>query len=196
MTTRIFKQLDTTFYRVNGVNHREDGPAVINSYMEEWWINGQRHREDGPAIVSIGGSVSYYVRGKLHRKDGPAIILTNGLQEWWEDGRRHRVDGPASVFGENKEWWVNGELHRTDGPAIVGPSRSEWYEKGKLHRLDGPAVQFHHSDINVWYLDGVRYTEEEFVNAKKMLKDEIVDILYNDVKMCKDIAQYISCFVY
>ena len=193
----VIHQLDNTYYMLNGKKHRKDGPAVISPYQEEWWVDGERHREDGPAIISLNGSLSYYVKGKLHREDGPAVVLSNGLQEWWLNGRKHRVDGPAYIFGNMSEWWVNGELHRVDGPAILTPTTTAWYEKGRLHRLDGPAMMYHLSNVSVWYIEGVRYnTEEEFLNAKKKLKDGITDLLYHDMKMCKDVAKYISCFVY
>ena len=41
-------------------------------------------------------------------------------------------------FG-NKRWYSNGKLHREDGPAV------EWYDGGK-----------------VWYLNGQKYTKEEY----------------------------------
>lgn len=35
-----------------GVLHRVDGPAIEwNNGAIEWWLNGNRHREDGPALV-------------------------------------------------------------------------------------------------------------------------------------------------
>jgi len=38
-------------WRVNGLYHRKDGPAIIwYDRSEYWYINGKRHRENGPAI--------------------------------------------------------------------------------------------------------------------------------------------------
>lgn len=77
-------------YRLNGLVHREDGPARISAMddIKQWFINGKLHRDDGPAVINKGahGTLYYawYWHGILHRKDGPAIIYpeTNGLQ-WW-----------------------------------------------------------------------------------------------------------------
>ena len=30
------------FYYLNGVYHRENGPAISYSSIKEWWINGQK----------------------------------------------------------------------------------------------------------------------------------------------------------
>lgn len=40
-------------HTLNGVLHREDGPAVISPMHQEWYINGVLHREDGPARCFI-----------------------------------------------------------------------------------------------------------------------------------------------
>ena len=52
-------------WSLNGVRHREDGPAVEHtSGTKEWWLNGVRHREDGPAIEFIDGSKAWYLNDK------------------------------------------------------------------------------------------------------------------------------------
>ena len=68
---------------LNGVLHREDGPATVafdsagNVVGEEWWLAGVRHRQDGPATVIFGSDgsrvlESWYLNGVFHREDGPA----------------------------------------------------------------------------------------------------------------------------
>lgn len=103
-------------WKLNGVPHREDGPAVIyKSGTEIWYINGLKHREDGPAIISKARKMSaWYKHGELHREDGPAVIHENGTLEWYKDGYRHKLDGPAVVKMHNgkivsEEWWVNDQ---------------------------------------------------------------------------------------
>lgn len=195
--TKILKHLEQTVYTLNNKKHREDGPAVESPILKEWWINGELHREDGPARMCSGGSVYYYSRGKLHREDGPAIILSNGLSEWWWNGKRHRADGPAYIFKNTLQWWKDGKLHRTDGPAIFDGIKSEWYENGERHRTDGPAIVYHLAEKKVWYINDDKYdTEQEFNYVIRTLKKQVVDNLYNTKKVCKDIAIYISGFVY
>ena len=60
-----------------------------------WWVNGLRHREDGPALVKANGDREWWVNGRLHREDGPAVVRANGDRAWWMNGRLHREDGPA-----------------------------------------------------------------------------------------------------
>jgi len=67
-------------YYLNGLLHREDGPAIIFSHGTlEYFLNGEIHREDGPAIIFSHGRLDYYLNGKRHREDGPAIIYSSGL---------------------------------------------------------------------------------------------------------------------
>lgn len=90
----------------------------------------------------------------LHREDGPALERTNGTKIWYKNGLCHRVDGPAAIYSDgDKYWFVNNKLHREDGPAVE-------YAKGKP----------------VYYLDGVRYTKEQFEqltvpNLEQITKD-------------------------
>jgi antitoxin component YwqK of YwqJK toxin-antitoxin module len=62
------------YYYLDGLRHREDGPARICYYMngniwhEEYYINGIKHREGGPAYIwhSDKGDLqyeSYYILG-------------------------------------------------------------------------------------------------------------------------------------
>jgi hypothetical protein len=68
---------------LNGVLHREDGPAIIfyyvngNIWHEEYWLNGKRHREDGSAIIKYcgAGNLKYKEYHLNHR------CLTE--QEWF-----------------------------------------------------------------------------------------------------------------
>ncbi len=46
-------------------------------------LNGVPHREDGPAIIYSDGYKSWWLNGILHREDGPAIEKPNGHKEWW-----------------------------------------------------------------------------------------------------------------
>ena len=55
---------------------------------KEWKVNGILHREDGPAIVWSDGSQFWYRDDQRHREDGPAVIWANGLEEYWEHGCR------------------------------------------------------------------------------------------------------------
>ena len=57
-----------------------------------WYLNGMRHREGGPAIEYPNGSEEWYLNGKLHREDGPAIEYPNGIRRWYLDGKKFSVE--------------------------------------------------------------------------------------------------------
>lgn len=52
-----------------------------------WYINGLLHREDGPAMEYARGDKYWFMHGKLHREDGPAIEYHNGGKYWYLDGK-------------------------------------------------------------------------------------------------------------
>jgi hypothetical protein len=87
LETPIIKKFkDRIEYRVLGVLHREDGPAIEYSDGTKIWIRyGKRHREDGPAYDGDEGT-SWWINGKRHRTDGPALIYSDGEEEWWING--------------------------------------------------------------------------------------------------------------
>ena len=121
---------DGTVFYLNGQGqiHREDGPAVESPEgHKKWYIDGLLHRLDGPASVNSLGE-DWYQNGLLHRKDGPAVIH-HSHKEWWLNGKRHRVGGPAIEKSgyEDEEWWENGKRHRIDGPALEGVWSHNYY---------------------------------------------------------------------
>ena len=71
----------------------------------------------------------------------------------------------------NKVWYdSDGKYHREDGPAIeYAGGNKEWRKHDKLHREDGPAVETVDGYKSYW-LEGIRYTEEEYWEKIKELK--------------------------
>lgn len=65
--------------------HRVDGPAVVYeiSGTQEWWADGVQHREDGPAVETGNGAKQWWVNGKRHCLDGPAMVWPDGSQKWF-----------------------------------------------------------------------------------------------------------------
>ncbi len=87
---------------------------IIDIFGDKYWyLNGVRHREDGPAVERSDGYKAWYLNGELHREDGPAAEFADGSKFWWFNGKRHREDGPADeymVYGRAyKRWWYNDE---------------------------------------------------------------------------------------
>jgi hypothetical protein len=77
----------------------------------EYRLNGLLHREDGPAVEWCTGLKAWYRKGSLHRKDGPAIEWENGDKEWYLNGKNHRLDGPAVKHADGTNyWWLNDRI--------------------------------------------------------------------------------------
>lgn len=116
-STTIVKLTNRTEYRLNGILHREDGPAVeYANGTRGWYKNGIFHREDGPAIETLKGNQIWFREGKYHRLGGPAILYIEayespGSKSWLVDGKLHRLDGPAFEFPKDgiKTWAIYGE---------------------------------------------------------------------------------------
>jgi hypothetical protein len=62
---------------------------VIKQYStgKRWYLNGLLHREDGPAIEWLSGTKEWFINGNLHREDGPAIEYTDGYKVWYLNDR-------------------------------------------------------------------------------------------------------------
>lgn len=83
-------------------------------YTARWWLQGVTHRDDGPAVIYKDGTKAWYQYGKLHRIDGPAIEHPDGGTEWYQDNTFHRTDGPAVEYPNNITYWfIHGFLVTT-----------------------------------------------------------------------------------
>jgi hypothetical protein len=75
----------------------------------EYTLNGLLHREDGPAIERSNGSKAWFIDGKAHRGDGPARILSDGTKYWYINNKLHRINGPAVEYNNgSKAWFIDG----------------------------------------------------------------------------------------
>jgi hypothetical protein len=87
-----------------------------------WTLNGVLHREDGPAYEQVSGTKWWYLNGVVHRIGGPAIIFNDGAKHWYLNGKMHREDGPAAEYaGGTKHWYLDGEsiiVRNPDSPSF------------------------------------------------------------------------------
>jgi hypothetical protein len=106
--TYIYKEEDIVIkeWRVNGLLHRENGPARIHIDPEisgtilEWRVNGLLHRENGPARIIIDDDdilIFWFQNGILHRENGPAIINKNKesktiSKSWFIQGQKYTYE--------------------------------------------------------------------------------------------------------
>jgi hypothetical protein len=158
------------------VKSRKKSRRIVKSDCVEWHNDaGHLHREDGPAIEWDNGSKFWYINGKLHRLDGPAMCMSDGRQDWYKRGELHRVDGPAWIDKDVRRWYQNGKAYRADGPSVeYADGTNEWRIGYKLHRIDGPAIEGGPSGKEFYYVDGRRFTEEEFYRYVDHLTGEVI----------------------
>ena len=84
---------------------------VYPNGTKNWRLNGILHRTDGPAIEWADGSKEWHLNGELHRTDGPAVEEADGRKEWWLNDKLHRTDGPAIERADgSKVWRLDGKF--------------------------------------------------------------------------------------
>jgi len=74
---------------ISYAEYRLMGYTIILSADTEsrhWYLNGVRHREDGPAVEYSEGTKHWYLNGVRHREDGPASEYSSGGKYWYLNG--------------------------------------------------------------------------------------------------------------
>lgn len=62
-----------------------------------WKLDGVLHREDGPAVERADGTKFWCRNGDTHRLDGPAVEYSSGSRGWYVDGTKYDVYGWAEA---------------------------------------------------------------------------------------------------
>ena len=94
---------------------------VYDNGTKYWYLNGMLHREDGPAVeVEWGdnyGVKKWYLNNKLHREDGPAVEWDDGDREWFinneqltEEEFNKRI-GKHKIIIDGKEIEISSESY-------------------------------------------------------------------------------------
>src|ERR1700691_3402437 len=79
----------TLGYYLNGLPHRDDGPAFI--YPDGrmyYYLNGKIHREDRPAVIWYDGKVRYFINDKNITKKVNDWIKENNIPEIWNNSHK------------------------------------------------------------------------------------------------------------
>lgn len=80
--------------------HRTSGPAIVYPNGDyKYIVNGVYHREDGPAI-KLGVNSYWFKQGVYHRVGGPAVIMGNRT-EWYYDGVKVEPNAPYRLDNES-----------------------------------------------------------------------------------------------
>ena len=71
-------------------NAMQQPTMKVDERDTKWWtLNGMLHREDGPAVEYVNGHKAWWVHDNRHREDGPAIEYANGDKAWWLKGKKY-----------------------------------------------------------------------------------------------------------
>jgi hypothetical protein len=58
------------YYYLNGITHRDDGPAVeLSNGDRYWYLNGKRHRVNGPAVECSNGDKYWYLNNVYYPQE-------------------------------------------------------------------------------------------------------------------------------
>ncbi len=120
------------------------------------------------------------------------VRVYDNRTEWRnKEGQLHKIGGPAIEYNNgNKKYFQNNLYHRLNGPAIEYANGDKfWYQNDKCHRLDGPACEWS-NEKKAWYIEGIEYTEEEFLKKTSPVKEytvaQICELLGYEVKIVKE----------
>jgi hypothetical protein len=71
-------------------------------------LNGILHREDGPAVEYANGGKAWSLHGKLHREDGPACVYADGSKSWYLNGEYYSEKEFNKKMQQSKKINING----------------------------------------------------------------------------------------
>ena len=86
------------FWIQNSKNLDLSSSVEILSGGYKWYLNGMLHREDGPAIEWYNDEKEWYQNNRKHRINGPAVIDHYSGNEWWINGQE--------LSHESVEMWI------------------------------------------------------------------------------------------
>jgi hypothetical protein len=72
-------------------------PHIDEDGNQYWYLNGLLHKEDGPAYISKAGYKIWYINGKRHNENGPAVIHTDGSNAWYLNGKEYTEDAYRTI---------------------------------------------------------------------------------------------------
>jgi len=87
----------------------------VYSDHTEWCLNGVLHRENGPAIEFSTGSKFWYKEGKRHRVNGPAIEFVDGEKRWYIEDQEYTEEEFNKKIREMNQPSYDGKIVEIEG---------------------------------------------------------------------------------
>lgn len=121
----VIRKLNRPLYRVK-IAKILCRHLVYKSGKQEWRVNGLLHRETGPAVIFKDGTKYWYCCDVLHRDTrdetgniGPAMEYPDGYKAWYRFGQRHRLKGPAVIWNNGStEFWKQDKRISAHNPDV------------------------------------------------------------------------------
>lgn len=129
-------------YRVDGILHNTEGPAIIRQHSRLWYYNGQLHNPNGPAECQVGADC------------------------WYKHGKKHRLDGPAYMWYAGTEWWVDGVLHNTKGPARYKIHYTTYTKRSNFRPPNIAKPRIRYEIFGADCRDGVRNGNKKYIERQ------------------------------
>lgn len=112
---------------------------VLEDGTKEWRVEGLLHRNNGPARVTASGFEEWYQRDKKHRVGAPAAYSTgpNPSEWWYQNGLLHRDDGGPAFKGDGGRylaWWFEGQEISNDHWWMDGVPPEQTIERLKAEK--------------------------------------------------------------
>ncbi len=83
-----YQTKETALIAASWIDIPENFTGVVKYFDDyRWYVNGVMHRECGPAGEYSDGSKHWYSNGKLHRENGSAIERYDGRKYWYLNGK-------------------------------------------------------------------------------------------------------------
>ena len=84
---------------------------TIDEYgTKEWKLNGVYHRDDGPAVEEKNGTKAWLINGIYHREDGPAVEWEDGQKDWYINDEYINLEDIINNNPEGYGPWTASDL--------------------------------------------------------------------------------------
>lgn len=185
--------VETELWFKNGVLHRKGGKPALEHYLI--------HKDGTRELIAY----AYFKSGILHRKGKPACYAKSVettvvdlkfkintskkfiVQAWFYKGSQHRdgempsyytltENGKDVDYDKSHCYTVNGRYHNVYGPALVDVNFHRGLSfNGRIIVLDKQ-----HSRLEEYYIDGRKYSKEDFENDEERCKFVTSSTLFVD----------------
>lgn len=171
----------------------------INVYFKDDKI----HRDNDLPAVEIG-----YLNSEI-------LVSWNVYKIWFNHGKKFRQSGPSIIFSRYDICLYYEMPLLENDPEVFKINKTDhkyesvltWKTGDSIHRLNGPAIikNYNNLIINEYYLNGKEFSKIDYYNlcrcfkwGKKLQKKALSRVMYNSnkYKICKDVSQLVSSYVF